>query len=45
MNLYELISQNTSLRRVASTHGGEYAGPCPFCGGTDRFRVWPDAEQ
>ena len=19
----------------------EYAGPCPFCGGDDRFRVWP----
>lgn len=31
----------TPLRRVASTNGGEYAGPCPFCGGRDRFRVWP----
>lgn len=30
------------LRRVASTNGGEYAGPCPFCGGKDRFRVWPN---
>jgi DNA-binding PadR family transcriptional regulator len=29
------------LKRVASTNGGEYAGACPFCGGTDRFRVWP----
>lgn len=29
-----------SLRRVASTAGGEYAGACPFCGGNDRFRVW-----
>ena len=19
----------------------EYAGPCPWCGGTDRFLVWP----
>jgi DNA primase len=30
------------LKRMGSTHGGEYAGPCPFCGGTDRFRVWPE---
>ncbi len=45
MNLFELVSQNTSLRRVASTRGGEYAGPCPFCGGKDRFRVWPHAEK
>ena len=36
------LGQDTSLRKVASTHGGEYAGPCPFCGGEDRFRVWPE---
>jgi len=29
------------LRKAAGTHGGEFAGPCPFCGGHDRFRVWP----
>ncbi len=29
------------LRRVASTDGGEYAGPCPWCGGVDRLHVWP----
>jgi DNA primase len=33
------------LRKVAATHGGEYAGPCPWCGGDDRFRVWPDADR
>lgn len=22
--------------------GGEWAGPCPHCGGTDRFIVWPE---
>jgi hypothetical protein len=33
---------NSSMKRVGSTNGGEYAGPCPQCGGTDRFRVWPD---
>jgi DNA primase len=31
------------LKRVATTHGGEYAGPCPFCGGKDRFHVQPNA--
>jgi len=43
------IRQNTDLlaligvdlRKVAATGGGEYAGPCPFCGGSDRFRVQP----
>ena len=29
------------LKKVASTKGGEYAGPCPSCGGKDRFRCWP----
>lgn len=31
------------LKKVAATGGGEYAGACPFCGGTDRFRVQPAA--
>ena len=32
------------LRKVASgTRGPEYAGPCPKCGGRDRFRVQPEA--
>lgn len=30
------------FRRVSGTNGGEYAGPCPSCGGTDRFRIWPE---
>jgi hypothetical protein len=30
------------LKKVAGTNGGEYAGACPFCGGRDRFRVWPE---
>lgn len=29
------------LKRKASTNGGEYTGPCPFCGGSDRFNVQP----
>jgi len=39
MNLLDLLP---GLKRTATTHGGEYAGPCPFCGGRDRFRAWPD---
>lgn len=43
MNLLSLIgSDGGTLRKVASTHGGEWAGPCPFCGGEDRFRIWPE---
>ena len=33
---------NQRMKKVANTSGGEYAGPCPQCGGEDRFRVWPD---
>lgn len=37
-NLFDLISPDTQLK------GGpkEYAGPCPRCGGTDRFHVHTD---
>lgn len=41
-DLYTLIGQDTVLRKAAGTHGGEYQGACPFCGGKDRFRVWPN---
>jgi DNA primase len=37
-----LVSDGSMFRRVAATRGGEYAGPCPFCQGVDRFRVWPE---
>ena len=33
----------TKLSWKARTNGGEHAGPCPWCGGRDRFRVWPNA--
>jgi len=36
----ELIRQDVSLKRK-STATEEYSGPCPLCGGTDRFVVWP----
>jgi hypothetical protein len=42
MNLLDLIQlDGLTFKRVATTHGGEYAGPCPFCGGNDRFHIWP----
>jgi len=37
-----LTSDGYFLKKQASTHGGEYAGACPWCGGKDRFRVWPN---
>jgi len=36
------LERDTQLRKAAATHGGEYAGACPFCGGRDRFRAWPE---
>lgn len=37
-----LLQSGILVRRVASTYGGEWAGPCPWCGGRDRFRIWPE---
>lgn len=42
--LLALLGKDTCLRKVATTCGGEWAGPCPRCGGRDRFRVQPYAE-
>ena len=43
MDLLDLIrADGIILKKAASTHGGEWAGPCPLCReGTDRLRVWP----
>lgn len=42
MNILTLLEQSgIQTKRVAGTHGGEWAGPCPLCGGRDRFRIWP----
>lgn len=40
-DLLAISSSTTNIRKVANSGGGEYAGPCPFCGGRDRFRVQP----
>lgn len=42
VDLLAVLEPYTRLKRVATTQGGEWAGPCPFCGGRDRFRVWPN---
>ncbi len=43
MPLLDLLSQdNIIVHKVAITHGGEYQGPCPICGGKDRFHAWPE---
>jgi DNA primase len=42
MNILDAVSSaGVPLKKAASTKGGEYAGPCPGCGGKDRFRCWP----
>lgn len=38
-------SRGVTLKQVASTRGGEFAGPCLKCGGTDRFRCHPNRDQ
>lgn len=40
--LLNIINRDVKLKRAASTGGGEYHGPCPVCGGNDRFRVQPN---
>lgn len=45
IDLLALIGADTPLQRAGATNGGEFAGPCPVCGGEDRFRVWPQPAQ
>lgn len=42
MNTLDLASRKVHLKKVSSTNGGEWQGPCPECGGEDRFHVWPE---
>lgn len=43
MDIKDLIEELAyTPRKKASTHGGEYSSPCPFCkDGDDRFLIWP----
>ena len=40
--LIDLAEKYTELKKVSAS---EWAGPCLACGGTDRFRVWPDKDR
>lgn len=42
INLLDLIGRDIKLKKAAGTGGGEWHGPCPFCGGIDRFAVQPN---
>src|SRR3990167_3443426 len=42
MNIIDLTKNcGINPKRVSATNGGEYQSPCPICGGTDRFHIWP----
>jgi len=45
MNTLDLAGKDVSLKKVAGTYGGEWQGPCPACGGEDRFHVWPEQNE
>lgn len=44
MNMLDLVQDaGYDTEKKASTHGGEYCSPCPFCkDGDDRFLIWPN---
>ena len=42
VDIMQLVSGDTNLKRVSTSGGTEFAGRCPFCGGVDRFRVQPN---
>lgn len=42
LNVLEMAQATVRLKKAAGTRGGEYQGPCPDCGGRDRFHVWPE---
>ena len=44
MEFLDGLERDTRLRRVSRRAGGEWAGSCPWCGGEERLRVWPEAE-
>ena len=42
MTILDLLqADGINPKPAGSTHGGEYASKCPWCGGKDRFRIWP----
>lgn len=43
MDILSQIRQSATceFKKVANTKGGVWKGPCPWCGGTDRFSIYP----
>jgi DNA primase len=42
VDLKALVQMDVTLVQRSKVDGGEWWGPCPFCGGgQDRFHVWP----
>lgn len=39
--LVEWAARVTRVKRSSAWNGGEWHGPCPICGGKDRFHVYP----
>jgi len=42
VDILDLVLKDSNIKKISTSHGGEYAGPCPFCGGKDRFHVQPE---
>lgn len=40
MDLLDLITRETGAIYKRKTLSGEHCGPCPWCGGDDRFNIW-----
>ena len=36
-----ILERSQNMKKVSSNKGGEYHGPCPLCGGMNRFHIWP----
>lgn len=45
MNTLDLASKKVRMKKVSNTNCGEWQGPCPGCGGEDRFHVWPEQNE
>jgi predicted nucleic acid-binding Zn ribbon protein len=41
MTIFDLIADPGIYKKMGNKDGGEYHGPCPLCGGTLRFHIWP----
>jgi len=44
INLLDLYRDDIDSRVTSVSGGKEYRGPCPKCGGNDRFGVWPQQD-